>query len=282
MDSKKAIVLSVLADLMIVALLVFDMMCLNQTSGKINEANNRVAAVEQQNDELKDEINSMTDALEVYESENASLNDALKEIKDELGEQQDIIDELHKQEEDTTEDKEESTESKNDTTGVLVGSVSDIETDNDSMVFSATRDEGITSPDVIKDDSEPMAVYEEEVPEPTYLRELSENDRYYLERMVETETYGADMMSKTHVASVALNRLDAGNWGSSVQAIITAKNQFAYFRTSISDSTREAVDYVLMYGDTAQGALYFHSGGYTSTFCGRPCIFGDDVGHYFY
>ena len=100
--------------------------------------------------------------------------------------------------------------------------------------------------------------------------------------MVETETYGADMMSKTHVASVALNRMDSGLWGDSMAAVITAPSQFAYGRTSISDSTKEAVDYVLENGDTAQGALYFHSGGYTSTFCGRSCIFGDDVGHYFY
>lgn len=177
MDSKKAIILSVLADLMIIGLLVFDMMCLSQTSAKIHEANDRVAALEQQNDELKDEINSMTDALEIYESENASLNDALVEINDELDNQKDLIDKLQEQKEDTTEKKEEkkSVENKKDTTGSLVGSIVDIETEDTSMVFSATRDDGSTSPDVIKDDSEPMAVYEEETPKvnPPYEQHLT-------------------------------------------------------------------------------------------------------------
>jgi hypothetical protein len=105
-------------------------------------------------------------------------------------------------------------------------------------------------------------------------------DYEYLLRMAETETYGADMMSKTHVISVALNR--AKKYGQSPYAIITAPNQFAYCNTHISQSSIDALEYVLYNGDTAQGALFFHSGGYSATFCGRPCIFGDDVGHYFY
>ena len=105
-------------------------------------------------------------------------------------------------------------------------------------------------------------------------------DYEYLLRMAETETYGADMMSKTHVISVALNRAKA--YGMSPYAVITSPNQFAYGRTAISQSSIDALEYVLYNGDTAQGALFFHSGGYSATFCGRPCIFGDDVGHYFY
>ena len=109
---------------------------------------------------------------------------------------------------------------------------------------------------------------------------LTDQDILYLQRMAETETFGADMMSKTHVISVAMNR--AITYGMSPYAVITSPNQFAYCNTAISQSTIDAVNYVLENGDTARGALFFHSGGYSETFCGRPCIFGDEVGHYFY
>ena len=109
---------------------------------------------------------------------------------------------------------------------------------------------------------------------------VTETDITYLQRMAETETCGADMISKTHVISVAMNR--AKTYGMSPYAVITSPNQFAYCNTGISQSTIDAVNYVLQNGDTAQGALFFHSGGYSATFCGRPCIFGDSVGHYFY
>ena len=109
---------------------------------------------------------------------------------------------------------------------------------------------------------------------------LTDSDINYLWRMAETETHGADMMSKTHVISVALNRCI--KYGQSPTTVITTPNQFGYWQTGITDSTKEALDYVLANGDTARGALFFHSGGYSSTWQGRPCIFGDDVGHYFY
>lgn len=280
MDNKKLTVASIVVDFLLIAALVFNTLCLGQMATKLNKSNDRVAALEQQNEELKGEIGSMTDAIGVYESENASLNDALEDMKDEVQEQKDVVDKL--QEEVTTEETAEvvDTTSKNDTpSNYMSSSVGDVENKDDEMVFSATKNDGYTSEEVVINSPEDWLMYEAL---PNYYWELSDDDRYYLERMVETETYGADMMSKTHVASVALNRMDSGLWGDSMVAVITAPSQFAYGRTSISDSTKEAVDYVLENGDTAQGALYFHSGGYTSTFCGRSCIFGDDVGHYFY
>ena len=110
----------------------------------------------------------------------------------------------------------------------------------------------------------------------------TETDILYMQRCVETETCGADFESKTHVASVIINRVKNGGFGSSPYAVITAPYQFAYFRTSISDSTKEAVDYVLENGDTARGALFFHSNKTTATFCGRSLIFTDSCGHNFY
>lgn len=276
MDNKKLTVASIVVDFLLIAALVFNTLCLGQMATKLNKSNDRVAALEQQNEELKGEIGSMTDAIGVYESENTSLNDALEDMKDEVQEQKDVIDKL--QQEETTEVVD--TTSKNNTpSSYMSSSVSDVENKDNEMVFSATKNDGYTSEEVVINSPEDWLMYEAL---PNYYWELSDDDRYYLERMVETETYGADMMSKTHVASVALNRMDSGLWGDSMAAVITAPSQFAYGRTSISDSTKEAVDYVLENGDTAQGALYFHSGGYTSTFCGRSCIFGDDVGHYFY
>ncbi len=114
----------------------------------------------------------------------------------------------------------------------------------------------------------------------TYSGSYSDIDIYYLQRVAETETRGADMMSKTHVVSVVLNRCKL--YGQSPYNIIIAPNQFAYGRTSISQSSIDAVNYVLEHGDTARGALFFHSGAYTSTFCKHSYIFTDDVGHHFY
>lgn len=110
----------------------------------------------------------------------------------------------------------------------------------------------------------------------------TETDITYMRRCVETETCGADFDSKTHVASVIINRVKNGKFGSSPYEVITSPSQFAYFRTSISQSTIDAVDYVIENGDTARGALFFHSNKTTATFCGRPLIFTDSCGHNFY
>lgn len=106
-------------------------------------------------------------------------------------------------------------------------------------------------------------------------------DYEYLLRMAETETYQCDMMSKTHVISVALNRCEL--YGMTPYEVITSPSQFVYHRTNISQSTIDALEYVLENGDTSNGALYFYSGESASpTWQDREYIFTDDAGHHFY
>ena len=112
--------------------------------------------------------------------------------------------------------------------------------------------------------------------------DFTEQDLLYMQRCVETETRDCDFESKTHVASVIMNRVSAGNFGKTPYDVVTAKYQFAYRSEDISESTIEAVNYVIANGDTAQGALFFHSMTWRETFCGRPYMFTDNCGHHFY
>jgi predicted RNase H-like nuclease (RuvC/YqgF family) len=110
----------------------------------------------------------------------------------------------------------------------------------------------------------------------------SQEDLTYLWRMIETETYQCDFLSKTHVASVALNRVKSNRFPNTPKEVVTAQNQFVYSRTKISEDTKLALEYVLKHGDNTDGALFFHSGEYTSTFNGAKYIFTDTAGHHFY
>lgn len=110
----------------------------------------------------------------------------------------------------------------------------------------------------------------------------SEEEIYLMARVVETETFDADFESKTHVASVILNRIDSDIYPDDVFSVITAKGQFAYFRKNVSEQSIMALRYAFEIEDTAQGALYFHSNKCTNYFCGRKWIFSDAVGHHFY
>lgn len=100
-------------------------------------------------------------------------------------------------------------------------------------------------------------------------------------RVVETETYCADIESKSHVASVVLNQYKDGRFGKSIKAVVKCPNRYAYGRKKISKSTRKAVAKAIK-ADTAQGAVAFHSGRKTKTFCGYKYVFTDKAGHHFY
>jgi Zn-ribbon protein, possibly nucleic acid-binding len=246
----------------------------------------------QETEDLRTEISSLTDA---YEAETASLTDALEELKEEIKVIEESTTEEISTEEITTEESTEEVspqdtpqdtphddtkETSKDETKTLVSSAMETTQldDGETIISDETNNEyTVEVEEMYKFDE-----YYQPTDSGNSYGDLSETDIYYLQRVAETETYGTDMMSKTHVVSVVLNRWQAGTWGSSVQAVVTSPNQFCYFRTSISQSTIDAVNYVLENGDTAQGAMYFHSGAYSSTFCGRSWIFSDDCGHHFY
>lgn len=99
---------------------------------------------------------------------------------------------------------------------------------------------------------------------------------------VETEAYQCDFNSKVNVANVILNRIESGEFGETVEEVITTENQFAYGRKSITDDTVLAVMFAFEFEDTTYGATYFHSNEQTETFNGKSYIFSDDAIHHFY
>ena len=111
---------------------------------------------------------------------------------------------------------------------------------------------------------------------------FSDQDIVYLWRMVETETCGADFESRTHVANVAFNRLNDPRYPNTLTGVITASGQFAYVKTNISETTKLACEYAYMFPDNTQGALAFHSGRFTKTFCGKQWVMTDACGHHLY
>ena len=122
---------------------------------------------------------------------------------------------------------------------------------------------------------------EEETTE-TEKEQWSEQDLTYMYRCVQSEAGDADFDGRTHVASVIMNRVHDSGFGDTPYEVITAKNQFVYWRTNIDQMTIDAVQYVLENGDTAQGALFFHCMSYREYFCGHKHIFTDAYGHHFY
>ena len=71
----------------------------------------------------------------------------------------------------------------------------------------------------------------------------TEDELILIFRTVETECYDADFMSKCNVASVIFNRIESGEFGESVEEVITNPNQFAYGRECITESTILSVMY---------------------------------------
>lgn len=109
----------------------------------------------------------------------------------------------------------------------------------------------------------------------------TEDEIYLMQKCVETETFQQDFDSKVNVASVILNRINNDDFSNNVSEIIV-KGQFAFGREDISEDTVLAIEYAFMFGDTTDGALYFHSNPKTDTFNGAKFIFTDDAGHHFY
>lgn len=102
-------------------------------------------------------------------------------------------------------------------------------------------------------------------------------------RVVETECYDQNFDSKCNVASVVLNRVrQGGEFGNSVTEVITKKNQFAYERENITESTILSIMYVYEIGDTTDGCIAFRSDQCPQEWYGWKYMFTDNVGHNFY
>ena len=107
-------------------------------------------------------------------------------------------------------------------------------------------------------------------------------------KAVETECYQQNFNSKANVASVIFNRIEAnGEFGDTVEEIITNPRQFAYWRDEITEDTILAVMYSFEIKDTTNGCIAFRSGDKPEkwyTYKDKYWVkqFEDDSGHAFY
>lgn len=118
-------------------------------------------------------------------------------------------------------------------------------------------------------------------PNPIYEKYTTEEINY-MARCIETEVYGCDFNARCNIASVIINRVNDSRFPNDPISVVTSPSQFAYHRTYVTEKTLLAIEYVVLFGDTAQGAIAFHSGGYSDTFNGWHYVFQDNAVHYFY
>lgn len=105
---------------------------------------------------------------------------------------------------------------------------------------------------------------------------------YLMCRVVETECYDQDFMSKVNVASVLLNRIHSGEFGNTVEEVITRPNQFVYGRKKITESTIAALEYAFEIEDTTNGCIAFRSDKKVETWGEWEYVFSDNATHHFY
>lgn len=96
---------------------------------------------------------------------------------------------------------------------------------------------------------------------------LEESDYDILCRIVEAEAGNEDETGRMLVAGVVLNRVESSRFPNTVKGVVFQKSggtsQFSpisngsYFRVSVSNATREAVEKVLAGENISQGALFF-------------------------
>ena len=113
----------------------------------------------------------------------------------------------------------------------------------------------------------------------------SAEDIEYLQRCVETETHGCqNFIDKVNIVNVILNRVkdDSDKFPDTITEVVKSPGQFAYSKRDIDPLTIAACEYAYLYGDTTEGALWFHSGKKTERFSGGEYLFSDETGHHYY
>lgn len=118
--------------------------------------------------------------------------------------------------------------------------------------------------------------------QPTVYDYYTEEEIILMCRVVETECFDQDFISKVNVASVIFNRELNEEFGKSIEEIITKKNQFAYGRKNITEETILAVEYAFAICDTTGGCIAFRSDKKVQKWCGWEYVFTDEIGHHFY
>lgn len=110
---------------------------------------------------------------------------------------------------------------------------------------------------------------------------FTDDEIYLMQRCVETEVFGGKFECRVHVASVIMNRIAHNGFPNNVTEVITTPRQFAYFRTTITESTKLALEYAILVGDTVDGCFSFRSDIRPDTWYGWKYQFSDEV-HNFY
>ena len=99
--------------------------------------------------------------------------------------------------------------------------------------------------------------------------------------VVECEVHGGDKESKIHVAHVIRNRVWSDLFPDDYYSVCASPNQFCW-RSDVEQSTIDAVNEAMTIADTTDGALFFHSMDWMSSWSGYEYKFTDNVGHHFY
>lgn len=111
----------------------------------------------------------------------------------------------------------------------------------------------------------------------------TDEEIYLIQRVVETECYDQDFISKVNVANVVINRIEiGGEFGDTVEEVITTENQFSYWRRNITESTVLAIEYAYQIEDSTDGCIAFRSDENPDVWHGWEYVFTDSSGHHFY
>lgn len=125
-------------------------------------------------------------------------------------------------------------------------------------------------------------IYElDDLPETPY-DVFTDNEITMMLKCIETEAHEASFDCKVNVANVILNRIESNQFPTDPVELITQKNQFAYGRDNISDSTVYALLYAYMIEDTTNGCIAFRSDSSPNEWNGWTKQFTDESGHTFY
>lgn len=111
----------------------------------------------------------------------------------------------------------------------------------------------------------------------------SEEEITLMERVIETEVCGGTFLQKVNVANVLLNRFQYYEQFGYLDMVevITDKNQFCYYKTNITEETKNALRFAFEIKDTTNGAIAFRSDKKPVSWGNWTYMF-DDGAHYFY
>lgn len=116
---------------------------------------------------------------------------------------------------------------------------------------------------IVEKEVEKEVIVEVEV-KPKYTYSITSEEREMLARLVYLESNIESLECQKAVASVVINRLNSGHWGTSIKEVIYAEGQFSPAKlikqTTPTELNYQAVDEVLKHGTTVPDwVMYFRA-----------------------